>query len=78
MTTVLDRRSDPHATPGAAVEAHDVKAVNRRGERELYASRPAIYPKLAHGTFRRLKWAGDGGDARHLLRAPLAALEPGA
>jgi cytochrome c oxidase accessory protein FixG len=38
------------------VETHDVRAVNRREDRSLYAERQRIYPKLAHGTFRRLKW----------------------
>ncbi len=44
----------PEAAPG--VEAVDAKAINRRGERELYAARKKVYPKLAHGTYRRLKW----------------------
>ncbi|MCH9765915.1 MAG: cytochrome c oxidase accessory protein CcoG [Alphaproteobacteria bacterium] len=40
----------------SVVTTYDVEAVNRKDDRSLYASRPAIYPKLAHGTFRRLKW----------------------
>lgn len=38
------------------VETYIVDAVNRKEDRALYASRQAIYPKLAHGTFRRVKW----------------------
>ncbi|HMN38550.1 MAG TPA: cytochrome c oxidase accessory protein CcoG [Hyphomicrobium sp.] len=36
---------------------HDVAAVNRRVDRAGYASRQKIYPKLARGTYRNLKWA---------------------
>jgi cytochrome c oxidase accessory protein FixG len=43
------------AAPGVA--RHDVAAVNSKSSRELYASRQAIHPKRAHGTFRTLKWA---------------------
>ncbi|HET6925457.1 MAG TPA: cytochrome c oxidase accessory protein CcoG, partial [Hyphomicrobiaceae bacterium] len=35
---------------------HNVVAVNTAGERRHYASRQKVYPKLAHGTFRSLKW----------------------
>src|SRR5512134_525695 len=42
------------AAPGVATL--DVEAVNRRADRPLYASRTKIYPKLAHGRFRRAKW----------------------
>ena len=38
-------------------ETHDVTAVNRRADRDGYASRQKVYPKLAHGTYRNLKWA---------------------
>ena len=54
MTTVLDRRRDASASPG--VEQHDVHAVNRKVDRDLYAGRQAIYPKLARGVFRNVKW----------------------
>lgn len=46
-------------TPGASdgsVQSYDVEAVNKKENRVYYASRQRIYPKLAHGTFRRLKW----------------------
>ncbi len=61
MTTVLDRRNDPGARPTTArassdVEAHDVSAVNRAADRQLYASRQKIYARLAHGRFRTVKW----------------------
>ncbi len=42
------------SAPGIARD--DVEAVNRAKPREFYAPRPAIYPKQAHGTFRRIKW----------------------
>ncbi len=38
-------------------ETHQVEAVNRRLDRNLYLTRQKIYPKLAHGTYRRIKWA---------------------
>ncbi|MGE0627397.1 MAG: cytochrome c oxidase accessory protein CcoG [Hyphomicrobiaceae bacterium] len=38
------------------VEPIEVMAVNRPAERQLYASRQKIYPRLAHGRFRTLKW----------------------
>jgi cytochrome c oxidase accessory protein FixG len=38
------------------VDTHDAQAVNKAENRSLYASRVAIHPKEAHGTFRRLKW----------------------
>ncbi len=41
------------------VEIHtfDVDAVNSAANRQLYKSREPIYPKLAHGKFRKIKWA---------------------
>ncbi|MBX9591296.1 MAG: cytochrome c oxidase accessory protein CcoG [Hyphomonadaceae bacterium] len=44
----------PEAAPG--VERHDVKAVNRQDDRPLYAGRQKVYPKLAHGRYRAVKW----------------------
>ena len=47
---------------GAATEAApgiariDVDAVSSKASRSLYTSRQKIYPKLAHGTFRSVKW----------------------
>ena len=54
VTTVLDRTSNKHAAPLGGAE--EVRAVNRKSERNLYAAREKIYPRLAHGTFRRIKW----------------------
>ena len=45
---------EAQAAPG--VERLDVKAVNRKQDRSLYAAREKIYPKLAHGRFRTVKW----------------------
>lgn len=42
------------AAPG--VQRHSVAAVNKAEDRQLYAGRQKIYPKLAHGQFRSLKW----------------------
>lgn len=48
--TLIDRRNadDPHGI--------DAEAVNSKAARQLYAKRQQIYPKLAHGFFRNLKW----------------------
>jgi len=43
-------------TAAPSVAPIDVKAVNRKEDRSNYAKRQPIYPKLAHGTYRRLKW----------------------
>jgi cytochrome c oxidase accessory protein FixG len=57
VTTVLDRRDDPRApVRGNASADAPVEAVNARATRELYASRQKVYPRLAHGTYRKLKW----------------------
>ena len=42
------------AAPGVA--RLDVKAINRKEDRSLYAGRQKVYPKLAHGRFRAVKW----------------------
>ena len=48
--TLIDKRaSDDHNI--------DARAVNSKGARQLYKKREQIYPKLAHGAFRNLKWA---------------------
>src|SRR5262245_18569097 len=56
--THMDRYIIPAAGPEAApgVERHDVRAVNRKEGRSLYAGRQKVYPKLAHGRFRAVKW----------------------
>jgi cytochrome c oxidase accessory protein FixG len=43
------------AAPG--VEKLDVAAINRKDRRQLYATRQKIYPRLARGRFRTVKWA---------------------
>jgi cytochrome c oxidase accessory protein FixG len=56
-------RSDyirPEAPPSEAapgVSRIDVEAVASKAARSGYASRQRIYPKLAHGYFRAVKWA---------------------
>jgi cytochrome c oxidase accessory protein FixG len=54
MTTGIVSAHDTQAAAG--VERHDVKAVNRQQDRSLYAGRQKVYPKLAHGRFRAIKW----------------------
>lgn len=44
-------------TDESRVERIDVSAVNKSGERSLYAPRKRIHPKRAEGLFRRIKWA---------------------
>ncbi len=41
----------------AGVERSDARPIAKPETRSLYKSRDKVYPKLAHGTFRRLKWA---------------------
>ena len=43
-------------TTAPVVETADVEVVNRAELRPLYKAREKIHPKLARGTFRRLKW----------------------
>jgi cytochrome c oxidase accessory protein FixG len=40
----------------SSIERHDVAAVNRAADRQLYAARQKVYPKLALGRFRTIKW----------------------
>ncbi len=51
-------QSGPAASREAApgVERLDVRPVNTAADQKLYASREKVYPKLAHGTFRSVKW----------------------
>lgn len=50
----LEKRSAEEAAPGVA--RIDVDAVSSNAARSLYAGRKKIYPKLARGTFRSVKW----------------------
>ena len=52
----MDARVDYRDYIREEAELRDVTALNRREERSLYASRQKVYPKLAKGTYRRLKW----------------------
>ena len=58
--TTLERlAAEAAATAGASPhgeEGERYTAVNSEKNRPLYASRVKVYPKLVHGTFRRLKW----------------------
>ncbi len=44
-------------TAAEGVAKIDVVAVNAQENRKLYQERIPIYPKLAHGLFRKIKWA---------------------
>jgi cytochrome c oxidase accessory protein FixG len=55
-TFIIAKDEDPAREAAAGIEAIDAKAINRKGERELYAARKKIYPKLASGRFRTIKW----------------------
>ena len=52
--TVLTRREPQMAAEGVA--RSDAVASNSAANRKLYKSRVPIYPKLVHGTFRKVKW----------------------
>ena len=54
--THMDQYIIPAGNAAPGVERLDVKAVNRKQDRSLYAGREKIYPKLAHGRFRTVKW----------------------
>ena len=47
----------PRPPPKADNHEIDASAVNSKAARALYQKRQQIYPKLAHGNFRTLKWA---------------------
>lgn len=49
-----DVPNQPMAAPG--VRRSKAKAINAAETRDLYQKREQIYPKLAHGKFRALKW----------------------
>lgn len=54
MTTRILSAQEDQAAPG--VQRYDAKAVNRQQERTSYAGRQKVYPKLAQGRFRNIKW----------------------
>jgi cytochrome c oxidase accessory protein FixG len=51
---IIQAGNIPEAAPGVA--RLDAKAINRKEDRSLYAGRQKVYPKLAHGRFRAIKW----------------------
>lgn len=51
---VADAHCSADAAPG--IQRIEAEAVNAKATRELYQARKKIYPKLAHGTFRNIKW----------------------
>jgi cytochrome c oxidase accessory protein FixG len=54
MAAYIIPAASPEAAPG--VERQDALAVNKAADRQLYAERRKVYPKLAGGRFRNLKW----------------------
>ena len=57
MTSETIERTPPRAAEAApGVARSDAKAVNARKQRDLYASRVKVYPKLGSGKFRTIKW----------------------
>ena len=54
--TIMDTTKPIMAEAAPGVETIDARAVNRKAERQLYAGREKIYPRLAHGRFRAVKW----------------------
>jgi len=60
--TMIKRAADIVPETAAAAEAApgieriDVTAVASKQRRESYEARQKVYPKLAHGTFRKVKW----------------------
>jgi len=54
ITQTYQASSAGDAAPGVA--QLDAEAVNTAADRNLYAAREKVYPKLAHGKFRTIKW----------------------
>src|SRR5690348_10134331 len=46
-----------NAAVAGEVERSDAQASNSAANRAFYKSRVPIYPKLVHGTYRKIKWA---------------------
>jgi cytochrome c oxidase accessory protein FixG len=57
MTSMPSLADLAHREAAPGVPVVDAVAVNAKQNRSLYASREPIYPKLAHGKFRTIKWA---------------------
>ncbi len=56
MTTIIPPGPSQSAMAADGVARLDVAAVNSTAARKLYKAREPIYPKLAHGPFRAIKW----------------------
>ena len=56
MHTVMSRDERP-SMAGHGVERSDAEASNSAANRKFYKSRVPIYPKMVHGTYRKIKWA---------------------
>jgi cytochrome c oxidase accessory protein FixG len=56
MHTVISHDNRP-SLAGHGVERSDAEASNSAANRKFYKSRVPIYPKLVHGTYRKVKWA---------------------
>jgi len=56
MDQVAGQDVAPAGQAAHGVERIDARAVNTPKQRSMYKGRDKVYPKLAHGTFRRLKW----------------------
>ncbi|HUO89427.1 MAG TPA: hypothetical protein VMU08_09660, partial [Rhizomicrobium sp.] len=54
-TVITMRRAKTMAA--GEVERSDAQATNSAANRQFYKSRVPIYPKLVHGTYRKIKWA---------------------
>jgi len=55
MQTVISR-DNRLSMAGHGVERSDAEASNSAANRKFYKSRVPIYPKLVHGTYRKIKW----------------------
>ncbi len=70
------RPEAPPAEAAPGIARIDVDAVASKTARVGHASRQKIYPKLAHGHFRAVKWYVMVRHARHLLRAAVDQVGP--
>ena len=57
MTVILERRKPTATSPRKTVSAAAVARGKKDGGGKLYKPRTPIYPKLAHGRWRTIKWA---------------------
>lgn len=57
MTVIIDKTKPPVAGSGAGPVSAAERLRQKKGGGGLYQARVPIYPKLVHGTWRRIKWA---------------------